>query len=236
MYTFLFLFFRTEIIMRLSLLMVFTNFAVLGYSSIYDPSCESVPFSSDGQMYVLCKGNFTEMEKLKLLLNESIEISESTKVFKLQDTILDVLPSDIFHGVEKPSIEKVIFDNVSLELLEIPELGDPPLKSVRDTVDSLEIYNSPKVFAWDFPSLKFSKLQKIIVENSALISIKIPLFFWPHLRFIQIQNCSVRWINDVAFRGNQKLTILSLAHNKVSHISRSMFPKAATYLYSIDLR
>lgn len=231
MYICAFLFFRTEIIiMHLSLLMIM-SFAVFGYANINDPTCDRFP--SNSQLYITCKGNFTETNKLKLFLRG---VSESINVFILQDVTLDVLPPDIFHDVAKPNVQTVIFDNVSMELLEVPELGNPPLKSIRDTVNSLEIYHGPKVFAWDLPSLGFEKLEKIIIEDSELISITAPFFFWPELRFIQIQNCSVRWINFVAFQGCKKLTILSLADNKISHVFRSMFPKPAINLYSLDLR
>lgn len=216
--------------MHLSFLMIM-SFPVFGYASINDPTCDR--FSSNSQLYITCKGNFTEMNKLNMLLRG---VSESINVFKLQDVTLDVLPPDIFHNVAKPKVETVIFDNVSMELLEVPELGNPPLKSIRDTVNSLEIYHGAKLFAWNLPSLGFEKLEKIIIEDSELISITAPFYFWPELRFIQIQNCSVRWINIVAFQGCKKLTILSLAHNKISHIFRSMFPKPAVNLYSLDLR
>lgn len=199
--------------------------------------CESIQFTYDStdsaDVYVICKGNFAEMDSLKQYLEN---ITDRITIFELGDAKLDVLPPDIFLNVQKTLVEKIIFTNVTMDLLSIPKLGPPPFGSIRNTVVTLEIYNSSNVFAWDFGSLEFANLRNIIIENSDLISITTPLTFWHHLRFIQLQNCSIRWIHKNAFATNTKLTICSLTHNKITRISRSMFPQPATKLYSIDLR
>lgn len=215
--------------MHLSLLAIVSSFVTFGNKDAY---CGSVPQICDGYKYVTCRGNFTEIESLKLSLKN---ISSSVGVFMLQDAFMDVLPSDMFHDIPNPNVHKVILNNVSIDLLNVPELGNPPLTSIKDTVESLEIYSCSKVFGWDFPSLELENLKNIIIEDTELISVTMPFFFWPELRLIQIQSSSLRWIHHTAFQMNKKLTIFSLAHNKVSHICRSMFPKPAATLYSMDL-
>lgn len=195
--------------------------------------CEYVSLLNDGDLYVTCGGNFSEIESVKQHLED---ITGTITVFELQNASLDVLPPDMFQNVSNHKVRKVIFDNVSIELLEVPELGDSPFKSIKDTVESLQIYYSSKVFAWNFATLKFENLQNFIIEDSELISLTVPLFFWPELQFIQLQNSSLRWIHPAAFKGNRKLAIISLAHNKISSVSRSMFPTPAYKLYSLDLR
>lgn len=216
--------------------LILLSFTRLGSADINGTGCAAIPVSENipdiDSVYVTCEGNFTEMDKLKVALEN---ISSAITVFELQNALLDALPADMFHDVSKPYVRQIILRNITMGLLWIPELGLHPLQSINDTIESLEIYSCLTVFAWNFQSLELKNLRTIIIDHSDVVAVTDPFDVWPHLQFIQLVYSSIWWVHPDAFGKNSKLTICSLSHNKISRISRSLFPKPASYLYSIDL-
>ncbi|GFX10856.1 uncharacterized protein TNCV_3196181 [Trichonephila clavipes] len=123
------------------------------------------------------------------------------------------------------------------ELLNVPLNAYSPLKSVEDTLESLEIYDSSSVFAWNISILtSLKKLTTFIVENSEFFEMKALFGKFTTLKFVQFVSSNIKWIHSHAFKNNKNLSICSLANNYISHVERSMFPKPAMHLWSLDLR
>ncbi|GFS92670.1 uncharacterized protein NPIL_244271 [Nephila pilipes] len=138
--------------------------------------------------------------------------------------------------MQNATIKKIIFTQASIELLNIPQNVYSPFKSIEDTLESLEIYDSSSVFAWNISILdSLKKLSTFIIENSEFLEVKAIFEKFTTLKFVQFVNSGVKWIHLRAFKNNKNLTICSLANNYISHVERSIFPKPAVHLWSLDL-
>ncbi|GIY22102.1 uncharacterized protein CDAR_222971 [Caerostris darwini] len=191
------------------------------------------PRHESEENYAVCQGKFLQSEKLKENLRN---ITKSINVFELRNATIDVLPGDIFSDVENANVRKIIFSHSSVDLLHIPERKISPLKSVEDSLENFEIYDSSSVFGWNFSVLaSLKKLKTLIIENSEIFEVKGGFETLSTLRFIQILNSDVQWIHPYVFQNNDNLTICSLANNHIVELKRSMFPKPAKHLWSLDL-
>ncbi|XP_055926247.1 chaoptin-like [Argiope bruennichi] len=203
-------------------------------SSTYTASCSLLHVKYGSlKNYVICKGEFLPVENLKKTLQN---FTESINTFELRNVSMDVLPGDMFGGIKKGDIQKIIFSHSTVELLNLPEMQYSAFKSVEDTLESFEVYDSSSVFAWNISILaSLKKLEKIVIENSEFFEVKAIFGNFPRLRLIQFINSAVRWVHPEAFKNIKKLTICSLANNYITEVKRSMFPQPATYLWNLDL-
>ncbi|KFM80199.1 Carboxypeptidase N subunit 2, partial [Stegodyphus mimosarum] len=194
-------------------------------------ACELYQLKENVGTYVKCYGDFITSESLKTNLSL---ITEPISTFELNSVTLEALPDDLFGNVEAEAMTTLIFDHVSLDLLSVP--GYDPFKEIEHTLQKFEIYDSASVFAWNVTLLSsVQSLETFIVENSEVISLSQEFNFWSNLTFIQLINCSIRWLHIKAFNRNTKLAILSLANNLITKVLSSMFPQPAYYLWSLDL-
>ncbi|XP_054718398.1 carboxypeptidase N subunit 2-like [Uloborus diversus] len=199
-----------------------------------DSSCDYSRINDvEDFVQVRCQGNDSLTDTLKEILSN---ITEPIRIFELRNSVLDALPDDIFQATENAVVEKVVFDNVSLELLSVPTLGDPPFESVQKTLQHFEVYDSSHVFAWNLSSLShMQNMKSLIVENSDVFSLYVPFSVWPALQFVQIINSRLKWIHPRLLQANQELAICSFSNNEIRHVQRSMFPEPASNLWSLDL-
>ncbi|XP_035217077.1 uncharacterized protein LOC118190475 [Stegodyphus dumicola] len=194
-------------------------------------TCELYQLNENLSAYVKCYGNFITSESLKTNLSL---ITEPISTFELNSVALEALPDDLFGNIEAEAMATLIFDHVSLDLLSVP--GYDPFKQIEHTLHKFEIYDSASVFAWNVTLLSsMQNLETFIIENSEVISLSQEFDFWPNLTFIQLINCSIRWLHIKAFKRNMKLAVLSLANNLITKVLSSMFPQPAYYLWSLDL-
>ncbi|PRD30071.1 UNVERIFIED_CONTAM: hypothetical protein NCL1_27505 [Trichonephila clavipes] len=183
---------------------------------------------------VVCQGEFLQIDSLKEALQG---ITENINTFEFKNVTIDALPEDLFGEMQNATIKKIIFSYSSVELLNVPLNAYSPLKSVEDTLESLEIYDSSSVFAWNISILtSLKKLTTFIVENSEFFEMKALFGKFTTLKFVQFVSSNIKWIHSHAFKNNKNLSICSLANNYISHVERSMFPKPAMHLWSLDLR
>ncbi|KFM69783.1 Slit-like protein, partial [Stegodyphus mimosarum] len=171
-------------------------------------------------------------------LNESKQIHNAFnklsgyKIFKVSfwKNEIDVIKSDMFRGL---SIKQVVFTNSSVRL-ESPQFVGLESSLTRLTFLS-SFDNDTPMEPWSIEHLKILKEMRFdrneikILKNSWLSS------SGPVLRSLTFSECQIEKLEDKVFSKMDSLTTLFLNDNGISAVSRSMFPRPAEHLRSIDL-
>ncbi|GFR20353.1 uncharacterized protein TNCT_168311 [Trichonephila clavata] len=141
-----------------------------------------------------------------------------------------VIKSDAFKG---PQINEIVFSHSTVSMESPPFLGQ---ENYLNRITFLSCYDEEDLLnTWSLGHL--NKLKEVTFEKN---DIKVLKNDWissagPMLRSVTFDNCKIEKLEDKVFSKLTSLTTIFLMDNKITTISRSMFPRPAENLRTISM-
>ncbi|PRD28585.1 UNVERIFIED_CONTAM: hypothetical protein NCL1_31931 [Trichonephila clavipes] len=142
-----------------------------------------------------------------------------------------VIKSDAFKG---PQINEIVFSHSTINMESPPFLGQ---EDYLNRITFLSCYDEEDLLnTWSLGHL--NKLKEVTFEKN---DIKVLKNDWissvgPMLRSVTFDNCKIEKLEDKVFSKLTSMTTIFLMDNKITTISRSMFPRPAENLRSISMK
>lgn len=157
--------------------------------------------------------------------------------FTLEDSNIDVLPSDIFVDME---IEHLIINRINLTKLS-DSRSRPPFVGLEKSLLYLEIkksFQNKNLPLGSLPLSHLKKLSSIQLDGNLIPTIGNNWFEnGPYnLKELRITNTQKSILGSHVFEALERLEYFVLSGSSVSEITRDMFPMPAEFLSTIDLR
>ncbi|GFS63597.1 uncharacterized protein TNIN_331191 [Trichonephila inaurata madagascariensis] len=141
-----------------------------------------------------------------------------------------VIKSDAFKG---PQINEIVFSHSTINMESPPFLGQ---EDYLNRITFLSCYDEEDLLnTWSLGHL--NKLKEVTFEKN---DIKVLKNDWissagPMLRSVTFDNCKIEKLEDKVFSKLTSMTTIFLMDNKITTITRSMFPRPAENLRSISM-
>lgn len=145
-------------------------------------------------------------------------------------TLKEVLPSDLFDGME---ISEIRVEKSKLKF------SQPAFTGLDDSLHILNVAQHSMIKSNEnFSLAKLNKLRNLNIKANPLATVTDK---WlngkiPNVETIVLDEDEIKVIEDNAFAYLPHLKSISIADNRIKVIKRSMFPRPAIALTKIDLR
>lgn len=211
-------------------LLFFSNSVALQYEcpepeDIFPCYCEE----DDGDPWVFCN-HLTTADQVY----DGIKGLKGYKIYKMSffmNRILDSIKSDTFKNL---AIERLFFENSTITL------NAPHFQGLENSLNSIQlraIFNKTNpVISLELSHL--NKLREIIFEKNRITTLpndwikSVP----DSLRSVSVEENTIITLEDEVFSKIKRLTFLVLDSNRIITMKRSMFPKPAEDLRSLNIK
>lgn len=195
------------------------------------PSYEEIGCRCGKSSSITCQ-NWDDMDKVAGYMDRLALLQPMT--FNLKDVFLPALPAGLFRNTRFIDIH---FDNVSLPFLGPPVAGPSPFSGLEKSLQEFRLTNVSYLYNWDWSLLsRLADLLRFKVRKSKVLRIDRNFSsISASLRFIEMVDCQITWIEDGAFASFVSLGDLLLNKNRIASFKRSYLPHPAQDLTVINL-